>query len=181
MNKEPNYLHRCKSVNIKSGKKVVNEEGIYSGDKGLTMKHYKSDDGNVEKMVVIKKHGKYVIRTIKNGVKHECVYTNEELVNLLKADYNKYKFILDFLTKEQQEKKENENVEVCYEYESNYGRKKSNNRHKYKHHEYEYHDLRNEHQDRKRSNHDNHERKHSKHHEHHEHEHKQNNKYEHHY
>lgn len=100
------YIHRLKFVKVNNGKRTVNEEGIYNGPRGLTMKHYCNDGDNVEKMVVVKRNGKYVIKTIKNGIKEECEYNDEELVNLLRAN-SRYKFIVDFLRSDNKQNCEN--------------------------------------------------------------------------
>lgn len=91
-----NYLHHSKSMNLVNGKKVINEEGIYKGTKGLTMKHYLKDGEDIEKMVVVKRDGKYIIKMIKNGEKKEYEYNDDELFNLLRTN-NKFNFIINFL------------------------------------------------------------------------------------
>jgi len=90
------FLHESMNVNIANGKKITNEENIYFGSKGLTMKFYHKEDDKTEKVVVVAKgDDKFLFKTNMNGdIKEEELSKSEVLKKL---DSKKHKFMIEFL------------------------------------------------------------------------------------
>ena len=59
-----NILHDIRNLSIKNGKKVVEEEYVIQGDKGLKIKYYYKDEKKKEKITITGKDGKYMMKTI---------------------------------------------------------------------------------------------------------------------
>jgi hypothetical protein len=59
-----NILHDIRNLSIKNGKKVVEEEYVIQGDKGLKIKYYYKDDKKKEKITITGKDGKYMMKSI---------------------------------------------------------------------------------------------------------------------
>ena len=59
-----NILHDIRNLSIKNGKKVVEEEYVIQGDKGLKIKYYYKDEKKKEKITITGKDGKYIMKTI---------------------------------------------------------------------------------------------------------------------
>ena len=57
-------LHDIRNLSIKNGKKVVEEEYLIQGDKGLKIKYYYKDEKKKEKITITGKDGKYMMKTI---------------------------------------------------------------------------------------------------------------------
>ena len=105
------YMHRQKSVNVSCGKKCVEEQAIYQGDRGLTMKHFSSNSNGSEKMVAVKKGDKFLVKIIKNGQKEIYDYTNTQLVELLRANV-KFNPMVEFLKMSEERGHENTLVDA---------------------------------------------------------------------
>jgi hypothetical protein len=61
-----NILHDIRNLSIKDGKKVVKEEYVIQGEKGLKIKYYFKDGEKKEKHTITGKDGKYVMKSIIN-------------------------------------------------------------------------------------------------------------------
>jgi hypothetical protein len=59
-----NILHDIRNLSIKNGKKVVEEEYVIQGEKGLKIKYYYKDEKKKEKITITGKDGKYIMKTI---------------------------------------------------------------------------------------------------------------------
>ena len=59
-----NILHDIRNLSIKNGKKVVEEEYVIQGEKGLKIKYYYKDDKKKEKITITGKDGKYMMKSI---------------------------------------------------------------------------------------------------------------------
>ena len=59
-----NILHDIRNLSIKNGKKVVEEEYVIQGEKGLKIKYYYKDEKKKEKITITGKDGKYMMKTI---------------------------------------------------------------------------------------------------------------------
>jgi len=59
-----NILHDIRNLSIKDGKKVVKEEYVIQGEKGLKIKYYFKDGDKKEKHTITGKDGKYVMKSI---------------------------------------------------------------------------------------------------------------------
>jgi hypothetical protein len=57
-------LHDIRNLSIKNGKKVVEEEYVIQGEKGLKIKYYYKDEKKKEKITITGKDGKYMMKTI---------------------------------------------------------------------------------------------------------------------
>uniref|UniRef100_A0A6C0EC76 Uncharacterized protein n=1 Tax=viral metagenome TaxID=1070528 RepID=A0A6C0EC76_9ZZZZ len=95
------YLHDFKHTTIKDGKKVVHEEYVINGTKGLRIKYYHKENDNIEKIVVgTKGDGNYFLKTTKNkDTKTEENLSKDDLLKVLKKDKS-LDFALDYIKKE---------------------------------------------------------------------------------
>ena len=82
-------LHDIRNVSIKDGKKLVNEEYIIKGDKGLKIKYYHKEDDDIEKIVITGSDDKYKMKYYKN--KEDVVETEFNSEKELMAEIKKNK------------------------------------------------------------------------------------------
>lgn len=82
------FLHQVSNVSIKDGKKVVHEEQVIHGERGLKFKYYHKEGDKVEKITGIQKpDGSWVIITVDGGdKKEEENVTKEDVLKLLKKE-----------------------------------------------------------------------------------------------
>ena len=132
-----NYIHRLKLISEGYGKKSINEESIYNGSRGLTMKYYCKDGNNTEELSVIKKGDKYSVKFVKNGKKEDQDYNEQDFYNLLKSNKN-CRFMYNFL-------KSNECKTLC---ENKKHDKQKHNKQK-KHNKHDKHDKHTKHNNHK--------------------------------
>jgi hypothetical protein len=66
-----NVYHEIRNVSIKKGKKVVDEEYLIQGEKGLKIKYFHKDDKDSEKIVITGKDGVYKMKSTVNGETEE--------------------------------------------------------------------------------------------------------------
>lgn len=59
-------LHDYRKLSIKDGEKVLHEEYVIKGEKGLKIKYYLKDKDNNEKIVITGKDGQYKMKTTFN-------------------------------------------------------------------------------------------------------------------
>ena len=91
------FMHQVKSASLKNGKRIIHEEGIYEGTKGLTIKYFHSENDDMYRITIIKQEGdNYIYRTYHNGEKIETEMPLEELIGQLEGD-ERFQFIVDFL------------------------------------------------------------------------------------
>lgn len=94
---ELKFMHQNKVSTVVDGKRVTNEEGIYEGSKGLTIKFYHNEDGRSEKITIVKRDDNtYTFRTEKEGTKKESDLTYDQLLEALSKD-PRLSFATEFL------------------------------------------------------------------------------------
>lgn len=80
-----NIYHEIKNVSIKKGKKVVDEEFLIQGEKGLKIKYFHKDDKESEKIVITGKDGVYKMKSTTNGETEEKELDEKGLEKELKG------------------------------------------------------------------------------------------------
>ena len=95
---EIKFLHDKRDVSIVNGKKIVHEEYIILGPKGLTVKFYHKEGDQSEKYIIKAVEGdKFKFISMKNDEeKKEEVFTKEDLLDEIKK-HKLLKFALDFI------------------------------------------------------------------------------------
>lgn len=91
----PEYLHSEKKETIKAGEKVVSEETIIDGEKGVTIKYFHKSNSSTLKIVMTRHGDKYNMKTISDGKVEEKELTKDEFMKELKSNKN-LKFASDF-------------------------------------------------------------------------------------
>ena len=86
--------HEVKNVSMKKGKKIIDEEFLIQGEKGLKIKYFHKDEKNSEKIVITGKNGVYKMKSVINGVTEEKDLDEAGLQKELKG---KLKFAKDQL------------------------------------------------------------------------------------
>jgi hypothetical protein len=89
------FLHESRQTSIKNGKKVVHEEIIIDGPKGVTIKYFHNEDGQKEKINIIGRNGSFSVREIKNDQVTDNTMNIEDLKDFIKKN-DKLKFVRDF-------------------------------------------------------------------------------------
>ena len=93
---EIQFLYEKTNKSIKDGKKIIHEESIVSGDKGLIIKYFHKEDENVEKITIRQENGKFKIVRMSDGKSEEEILAKNDLIDrLTKIKY--LKFALDYL------------------------------------------------------------------------------------
>jgi len=82
------FLHDQRSKSISNGKKLVTEEYIIHGDKGLLIKYYHKDGDNTEKIIITKKGDNYLLKTDINGTKEEKELSKDAIVKEINKNKN---------------------------------------------------------------------------------------------
>src|SRR5947208_2259420 len=90
------YLHEVNEKFIKEGRKIIHEEKITDGTKGLYIKYFNKEGDKTEKLEIIGREGEYVVKTTEDDKKEERTMNKNELLAFL-GKGKKYKFIVDFL------------------------------------------------------------------------------------
>ena len=81
-----NILHDIRNLSIKNGKKVVKEEYVIQGEKGLKIKYYYKDDKKKEKITITGKDGNYLMKSIVDDKVSEKELDEKGLKSELKKD-----------------------------------------------------------------------------------------------
>src|SRR5271154_5585092 len=89
-------LHDVKSTSIVDGKKIVHEEYVIIGDKGLTIKYYHREGDETDKLVIYRKEGKYFLKTGSKDKQEEKEIDADELIKFIGKD-KRLKFASDVL------------------------------------------------------------------------------------
>lgn len=89
-------LHDNKSTKIVDGKKIVDEEYLIIGDKGLTIKYYHREGEDTDKLVIFKKDGQYFVKTGSKDKQEEKEISADELIKLIGKD-KRLKFAAELL------------------------------------------------------------------------------------
>lgn len=82
------FLHDQRSKSISNGKKLVTEEYIIHGDKGLLIKYYHKDGDNTEKIIITKKGDNYLLKTDVNGTKEEKELSKDAIIKEITKNKN---------------------------------------------------------------------------------------------
>jgi hypothetical protein len=91
------FLHEVRNVNIHKGKKVVHEEEVIHGPKGLKFKYYHKEDDKVDKIVGVQKEdGSYVVITTVDGKRDEKSMSKDDVIKMLTKQKH-LKFALDYI------------------------------------------------------------------------------------
>ena len=101
-------LHNYKNESIKKGKKMVDEEFLIKGEKGMKIKFYHKDDDQSEKIVITGKDGKYKMKTYINKDVTEKDLDEEEFKKELKS--SKLKFAKEQLKGGSSDKKDKKDL-----------------------------------------------------------------------
>ena len=93
---EIKVLYDYRNLSLKNGKKVLDEEYVIEGEKGLKIKYYHKEDEDIEKIVITGSDDKYKMKYYKN--KEEVVETEfnseKELMTEIKKN-KKLKFAVE--------------------------------------------------------------------------------------
>ena len=81
-----NILHDIRNLSIKNVKKVVKEEYVIQGEKGLKIKYYYKDDKKKEKITITGKDGNYLMKSIIDDKVDEKELDEKGLKSELKKD-----------------------------------------------------------------------------------------------
>lgn len=92
------FLHDSKMTSIENGKKVIHEEYVIHGTKGLLIKFFHKDEKSSIKIIVSKKEGseKYMMKMQEGDKKEEKELTKEEVMKEISKNKN-LKFAVDYL------------------------------------------------------------------------------------
>ena len=85
-----NVLHDYRNLSIKKGKKILDEEYVIKGEKGLKIKYFHKDDKESEKIVITGKDGNYKMKSVINGETTERELDEKELEKELKGSKLKF-------------------------------------------------------------------------------------------
>lgn len=100
------FLHEVATKEISGDKKIIHEEYIIDGEKGLMIKYYHKEGDAIEKIVIMKKGDQYSVRVTK-GDKDKMEESNmskDELMKML-GKHKGMKFAADFLKSQKGGKK----------------------------------------------------------------------------
>jgi hypothetical protein len=87
---EIKVLYDYRNLSLKNGKKVLDEEYVIEGDKGLKIKYYHKDDSIKEKITITGKDGKYKKKHYKNDEVTENDLDEEQFKKELKDSKLKF-------------------------------------------------------------------------------------------
>lgn len=92
------FLHDSKMTSIENGKKVIHEEYVIHGTKGLLVKFFHKDEKSSVKIIISKKDGseKYMMKIQEGDKKEEKELTKEEVMKEIAKNKN-LKFAADYL------------------------------------------------------------------------------------
>ena len=90
------YLHEQTSKSVVGDTVVIHEEQVIHGDKGLTIKFYHKEKGQIMKVLVVHRGGEYIMKTTTDGKTDEKKLTKADLIKELKANKN-LKFALEYV------------------------------------------------------------------------------------
>ena len=91
------FLHEVRTVNIHNGSKVVHEEEVIHGSKGLKFKYYHKEGEKIEKIVGVQKEdGSFIIITTVDGQRDESSMSKEDVIKMLTKQKH-LKFALDYI------------------------------------------------------------------------------------
>jgi hypothetical protein len=85
-----NVLHDYRNLSIKKGKKILDEEYVIKGEKGLKIKYFHKDDKESEKIVITGKDGNYKMKSVINGETTERDLDEKDLEKELKTSKLKF-------------------------------------------------------------------------------------------
>lgn len=84
----PTFLHKVATSKIEKGKKLIHEEELMDGDKGLTIKYFHKEDDNAVKIVIRQTGDEYKIMVTRGDQKEEQTVSKEDVVKYIKKDKN---------------------------------------------------------------------------------------------
>lgn len=91
------FLHQVSTKNIKNGEKVIHEEEVVHGDRGLKFKYYHKEGDHIEKVTGVQKaDGSFVIITVLGDKKDTQELSKEDTIKML-AKHKHLKFALDYI------------------------------------------------------------------------------------
>src|SRR5277367_162307 len=90
------YLYEETSNSIIDGKKIVNEERIIMGTKGLSIKYFHKEGDSVDKVVIYEKDGKYYLKSGSKDDQKDEEISRDDLIKFLEKD-KRMKFAADFV------------------------------------------------------------------------------------
>lgn len=91
---KPN-LYSSSVQQIKDGTRIVDEQYVIVGEKGIKIKYYCVKNDDIEKIVITGKDGEYTMKKTKDNNTVESKLNNKDLLNELKD--SKLKFAKDYI------------------------------------------------------------------------------------
>jgi len=82
------FLHKLEKQSIKDGVKMVEEEMITEGSRGIMIKYFSNNKGEKEKIVITGKNGEFSMRTMKNGESDEKKLDKKEFLAVVGKNRN---------------------------------------------------------------------------------------------
>jgi hypothetical protein len=93
------FLHDIKNKTVINGKRLIHEEFVIHGNKGLTIKFFHKDDKSMEKIVIFQKNDKYFMKSTIDDKKEEKELSKDELIKELTKNKS-LKFALEYVSKQ---------------------------------------------------------------------------------
>ena len=91
------FLHQVSNKSIENGKKVIHEEEVAHGDRGISFKYYHKEGDKIEKIRGIPKDdGTFIIITGEKENKKDETMSKEDVIKML-TKMKHLKFALDYI------------------------------------------------------------------------------------
>ena len=89
------FLHKVLTQSLKDGVSETYEESIIDGPRGITIKMFKKDSSGVERILIVSKDDKFIMKTKKGDKEDEKTLTKDDLMTELSKNKS-LKFAAEF-------------------------------------------------------------------------------------